>query len=177
MAKSFCKVQILGNLGKNPELRHTGNGTPVVNLSVATNHGYTDRDGNWVEQTEWHRVVAFGRLAENCAQQLRKGSQILVEEARLQTRSWNGQDGVERFVTEVKAFKIQFMDRNRSGDGQREGGQDRPAKQGQRQPSARRTVAGPQSQAAQAQTAAAMEERYDERYDDPEYMDGEERPY
>ena len=67
MAQSFCKVSLLGNLGQNPELRYTGNGTPVVNITVATNHGYTNRDGDFVEQTEWHAVVAFGRLAETCA--------------------------------------------------------------------------------------------------------------
>ena len=132
MAQSFCKVSLLGNLGQNPELRHTGNGTPVVNLSVATNHGYTNGAGEFVEQTEWHNVVAFGRLAETCGEFLRKGSQILVEEARLQTRSWEDNEGVTRYTTEVKAFKIQFLDRDRSNDRPNDRKQD-SARSGNRQ--------------------------------------------
>ena len=167
MAQSFCKVQILGNLGQDPDFRHTGNGTPVVNLSVATNHGYTNRDGNWVEQTEWHRVVAFGRLAENCAQQLRKGSQILVEEARLQTRSWTGQDGVERFVTEVKAFKIQFMDRKRSGDGNPSNDRSEGRQGGQKPAQSRRPVQGQQQRQGGRPTRQAQQPPASEKDEAP----------
>ena len=136
MAKSFLKLIILGNLGQTPELRRTGNGTPVINLSVATNHGYKNSDGDYVESTEWHNVVAFGRQAENCAKYLRKGSKVMVESEEIRQRPWKDRDGNERYAFDVIAEKIQFMDPKGSGErgGQQPAQNRRPAKGKQQRP-------------------------------------------
>lgn len=115
------KVQIIGRLGKDPELRYTQSGSPVCNLSVATDESYTGQDGNKVEKTEWHRITAFQRVAENCANYLTKGSLIYVE-GSLTTRKWQDQQGQDRYTTEIKAQRVQFLDRK--GDNQ--GGADHP---------------------------------------------------
>ncbi|MCH5276495.1 MAG: single-stranded DNA-binding protein [Desulfovibrionaceae bacterium] len=104
------KVMIIGHLGRDPELRYTQNGTPVTTLNVATDESYMDKDGNKVERTEWHRVVVFQRSAENCSQYLSKGSMVFVE-GRLQTRKWQDQQGQDRYSTEIKADRVQFLDR------------------------------------------------------------------
>lgn len=117
------KVQIIGRLGRDPELRYSQSGSPVCTLSVATDEGYTDRDGKKVERTEWHRVVLYSKAAENCNQFLKKGSLVYVE-GSLQTRKWQDQQGQDRFSTEIKAQRVQFLDRKADGDGQqgRQGG-------------------------------------------------------
>lgn len=122
MAEGINKVILIGNLGQDPELRHTGSGTAVCNLSLATNESYKDRDGNRVDKTEWHRVVAWGRLAETCDQYLEKGRQVYVE-GSLQTREWEDRDGNSRQTTEIKARTVQFLSGSDSG-GQR--GSSRP---------------------------------------------------
>lgn len=104
------KVMIIGRLGRDPELRYTQSGSPVATLNVATDESYTDRDGNKVERTEWHRVSVFQRQAENCANYLAKGSLIYVE-GSLQTRKWQDQSGQDRYTTEIKAQRVQFLDR------------------------------------------------------------------
>jgi single-strand DNA-binding protein len=104
------KVMIIGHLGRDPELRFTQTGTPVATLSIATDESYTDKDGNKVERTEWHRVVVFQRSAENCSQYLSKGSLVFVE-GKLQTRKWQDQQGQDRYSTEIKADRVQFLDR------------------------------------------------------------------
>jgi single-strand DNA-binding protein len=104
------KVMIIGRLGRDPELRYTQSGSPVANLSVATDESYTGADGNKVERTEWHRVVVFQRAAENCANYLAKGSLVYVE-GNLQTRKWQDQQGQDRYSTEIKAQRVQFLDR------------------------------------------------------------------
>lgn len=113
------KVMIIGRLGRDPELRYTQSGSPVATLNVATDESYTDRDGNKVERTEWHRVSVFQRQAENCANFLAKGSLVYVE-GSLQTRKWQDQQGQDRYTTEIKAQRVQFLDRK--GDAPREGG-------------------------------------------------------
>lgn len=113
------KVMIIGRLGRDPELRYTQSGSPVATLNVATDESYTDRDGNKVDRTEWHRVSVFQRQAENCANFLAKGSLVYVE-GSLQTRKWQDQQGQDRYTTEIKAQRVQFLDRK--GDAQREGG-------------------------------------------------------
>ena len=117
------KVMIIGHLGRDPELRYTQSGTPVATLNIATDESYTDRDGNKVERTEWHRVVVFQRSAENCNQYLSKGSLVFVE-GKLQTRKWQDQQGQDRYSTEIKADRIQFLDRKgeRGGSGDADGG-------------------------------------------------------
>jgi single-strand DNA-binding protein len=110
------KVMLIGRLGKDPEIRYAANGTPVVNMRIATDESYVDRDGNRVERTEWHSIVVFQRQAENCKTYLSKGSQIYVE-GSLQTRKWQDQQGQERYTTEVKATRVQFLDRKNQGAG------------------------------------------------------------
>lgn len=112
MARSVNKVILIGNLGQEPELRYTGSGTAVCNMSLATNETYTNRDGEEVQNTEWHRIVAWGRLGEICNEYLDKGSQVYFE-GKLQTRSWNDDDGNTRYSTEVKAQEMMFLDSNR----------------------------------------------------------------
>ena len=124
---SVNKVILIGHLGKNPELRTTQSGTSVCNLTVATDEGYTDRDGNKVDRTEWHRVTAFQRQAENCANYLRKGSLVYVE-GSLQTRKWQDQQGQDRYTTEIKAERVRFLDRRQDGG---QPAQQRPQRQEQ----------------------------------------------
>lgn len=101
---------IIGRLGRDPEIRYAGNGTPIANMRIATDESYMDRDGNRVERTEWHSVVVFQRQAENCKTYLSKGSLVFVE-GSLQTRKWQDQQGQDRYTTEIKASRIQFLDR------------------------------------------------------------------
>ena len=99
--RSLNKVQIIGRLGKDPELRYTTSGQAVATLSVATDHRYQDQSTNeWKENTEWHRVVAWGRQAEVAGEYLSKGGQVYIE-GRLQTRSWDDRDGNKRYTTEI----------------------------------------------------------------------------
>lgn len=120
MARGVNKVILIGNLGQEPELRYTGSGTAVCNMRLATNESYTDRDGNEVDKTEWHNVVAWGRLGEVCNEYLDKGSQVYFE-GSLQTRSWEDQDDNTRYTTEVKAREMMFLDSNRQGAPDAEG--------------------------------------------------------
>ena len=103
------KVILIGNLGSDPELRYTPSGAAVANFSVATNETWVDNNGERQERTEWHRVVAWTRLAEICGEYLKKGSKIYIE-GRLQTRSWEGQDGTKRYTTEIVARDLQMLD-------------------------------------------------------------------
>lgn len=114
MSRGVNKVTLIGNLGDEPELRQTQAGTSVCNMSLATNESYTDSDGNEVQNTEWHTVVAWGRLGEVCNEYLSKGSQVYFE-GSLQTRSWEDDNGNTRYSTEVKARKMMFLDSNRQG--------------------------------------------------------------
>lgn len=118
MAQGINKVILIGNLGRDPELRYTQNGTAVANFPVATTEVWV-KDGQKNENTEWHRVVAWARLAENCNQYLQKGRQVYVE-GRIQTRKWEDRDGNERYTTEIIARDVQFL----GGPGQDTGGAD-----------------------------------------------------
>lgn len=102
------KVIIVGRLGRDPEMRYTSSGTAVVNFSLATNHFMKDQDGNNNEQTEWHNVVAFGRTAEIASEYLSKGRLVYVE-GRLQTRSWDDQNGQKRYKTEIVCSNLQLL--------------------------------------------------------------------
>ena len=102
------KVILVGNLGANPEMRSTQGGQKVANLRLATTERWTDKNGQKQEQTEWHRVVAFGKLADICGQYLVKGRQIYVE-GRIQTRQWQDQQGQKRYSTEIVAQVIQML--------------------------------------------------------------------
>ena len=117
MARGINKVTLIGNLGQDPELRYTGNGTPVCTLRLATTDVYKDKEGQLVEKTEWHSVVAWSRLAEICGQYLRKGSKVYFD-GSLQTRSWEGKDGNVRYTTEIRAKNMLMLDRNADGSQQ-----------------------------------------------------------
>ena len=112
------KVILIGNLGRDPELRNTESGTAVANLSVATSERRKDRDGNWNDHTEWHRATVFGRTAENAARYLQKGRQVYVE-GKLRTTKWQAKDGSDRWTTEVVVDQLRFL-----------GGRDGNASQG-----------------------------------------------
>ncbi len=106
---SLNRVQLIGNLGRDPELRHTNQGDPVTTLSVATTERWKDREsGELKEATEWHRVVVFGRAAEACAACLVVGAQIFAE-GSLHTRRWTDRDEIERFSTEIRAGEVKFL--------------------------------------------------------------------
>ena len=108
MARGINKVILVGNLGQDPELRYTGSGTAVCNMRLATNEAYKDANGEWVDKTEWHSVVAWSRLAEICNEYLKKGSQVYFE-GSLQTRSWEDRDGNTRYTTEIKAREMMIL--------------------------------------------------------------------
>jgi len=108
MARGVNKVILVGRLGQDPELNQTNSGTAVCNMRMATGDSYTNRDGEEVDTTEWHDVVAWGRLAEICGEYLGKGRQVYVE-GTLQTRQWEDRDGNARYNTEVKALDVVFM--------------------------------------------------------------------
>jgi single-strand DNA-binding protein len=96
------KVILVGNLGKDPEIRHLENGTSVANFTIATSESYKDKEGNRIDQTEWHNIVVWRKLAEIAESYLKKGSQVYLE-GKLRTRSWEDQQGNKRFTTEVVA--------------------------------------------------------------------------
>ena len=102
------KVIIVGRLGADPEIKQVGNSQSVARLSIATSESWTGKDGQKQERTEWHRVVVWGRQAENCAKHLSKGRQVYVE-GRLQTRSWEDQAGQKKYATEIVATTVQFL--------------------------------------------------------------------
>lgn len=103
----FNKAIIIGNLTRDPELRSTPGGVQVANIGIATNRVWKDKSGAKQESTDYHNVVVFGRQAETAAQYLRKGASVMVE-GRLQTRSWEGQDGKKNYRTEIVADRVQF---------------------------------------------------------------------
>lgn len=110
------KVMLIGNLGKDPELRYTASGQAVCDFNVATSENFTDREGQKQERTEWHRVVVWARQAENCKRYLSKGSKVFVE-GRLQTREWDDKTGTKRYTTEVVAQNVRFLSGKGSGGG------------------------------------------------------------
>ena len=121
---------LIGRLGQDPEVRYTQSNTAVATLNMATSERYKDGNGELQERTEWHRVVAWGRLAEICQQYLSKGSLIYVE-GPLQTRQWEDNQGQKRYTTEVKALQMTMLDsKGSSGNG----GQNTPHPAGQAQP-------------------------------------------
>lgn len=111
---SINKVILIGRLGKDPEMRFTPSGKAVTNFTMATNENWTDQSGEKQERTEWHRIVTWGKLAENCAKLLAKGKQVYVE-GRIQTRSWDDKDGSKRYTTEVVANIMQMLGPMESG--------------------------------------------------------------
>ncbi len=104
------KVMLIGHLGADPELRYTQSGQAMTTFRMATSESYRAQDGNMVEKTEWHRIIVWGKQAENVNTYLVKGSQVYVE-GSLQTRQWEDQNGQTRYTTEIKALRVQFLDK------------------------------------------------------------------
>ncbi len=139
---SVNKVILVGNLGRDPEVRYLPNGDPVANVTIATSSKYKNKAGEMVEETEWHRVTFFGKLAEVVGQYLKKGRSVYVE-GRIKTRKYTDKDGVEKYATDIIANEMQML-------GSREGGAD--AGHGTEGTTAARPAAAP---AAPARPAAA----------------------
>lgn len=133
------KVIIVGHLGADPEVRYTQSGQAVASFNVATSENFTDKNGERQERTEWHRIVAWAKLAELCGEYLRKGRQVYLE-GRLQTRQWDDKDGNKRYTTEIVAQNVQFL-------GGRDGARAQDDAGGQ--------PAAPRQQAPRPQQAAA----------------------
>jgi single-strand DNA-binding protein len=165
MARGVNKVILIGNLGQDPDTRYTPNGNAVVNLNLATDESYKDRQsGQLVPKTEWHRVVMFGKLAEIAGQYLRKGSKVYIE-GKLQTRKWQNKEGQDVYTTEVVVDingQMQMLD-SRGGDG---GGASQGAPAGRPQQASQ---AAPQSQPQNQQpqnSQGSMPEPIDDFDDD-----------
>ncbi len=107
------KAIILGNLGGDPEVRYAASGAAVANFTVATSERWKDQQGQPQESTEWHRIVAFGRLGEICGEYLAKGSKVYIE-GRIQTRQWEDKDGNKRYTTEIVAHTVKFIEAKKS---------------------------------------------------------------
>lgn len=148
MARGVNKVILIGNLGQDPDTRYTPNGNAVVNLNLATDESYKDRQtGQLVPKTEWHRVVLFGKVAEVAGQYLRKGSKVYIE-GKLQTRKWQNKEGQDVYTTEVVvdiSGQMQMLD-SRGG----EGGMSQGAPAGRPQQSGYNAPAGQQGNQAQS---------------------------
>ncbi len=110
------KVILVGNLGKDPEVRYTPGGQAVANFTIATNEAWTDKQGQKQERTEWHRIVVWGKTAENCGEYLSKGRQVYVE-GRLQTREWTNKEGAKQYTTEIVANQVTFLGGGERGQG------------------------------------------------------------
>mgnify|MGYP000860960091 FL=1 len=121
---SLNKVMLIGNVGRDPEVRYLPAGDAVANLPLATTDKWKDKDGNQQERTEWHRISFFGRQAEIAGEYLKKGRQIYVE-GSLTTRKWTDKDGNERYTTEIRADRMQML----GGRGQNSDGESAPVQQ------------------------------------------------
>ncbi|MBE0642918.1 MAG: single-stranded DNA-binding protein [Bacteroidetes bacterium] len=124
MAYGLNKVMLIGHLGSDPELRYTEGNVPVATFNVATNESYKDQNGNLVDRTEWHRCVAWRKLAELFGEYLKKGSKVYLE-GKLQTRQWDDKDGNKRYTTEIVISDFTFLD-SKGGGGQQNGGGGTP---------------------------------------------------
>ena len=123
------KVLLIGNLDADPEIRHTQDGTPVASFRIATSERWKDKDGQMQEQTEWHSIVVWRRLADVCGEYLHKGSKVYIE-GKLQTRKWQDKDGHDRWTTEVIARDVQFLTPKGGGGGGYYGDDPGPASAG-----------------------------------------------
>src|SRR6478736_3719896 len=123
---SLNKAMIIGRLGRDPEVRYTQGGQAVASFSVATDHKWTNKSGEKQEKTEWHRIKAWGKLAELCAEYLSKGRQVYIE-GRIETSEYTDKDGVKKYSTEINAQEVQFLDSKGAGG---EGGGSRGPRSG-----------------------------------------------
>jgi single-strand DNA-binding protein len=127
---SVNKCMIIGNLGRDPEMRYTPSGQAVTQFTVATNRNYRDQQGEWQKETEWFRVVVWGQQGERAAENLRKGNKVYVE-GRIQTRQWEDQTGQKRYTTELIANQVTSLERReRDESADFGGGDERPPASG-----------------------------------------------
>ena len=150
---SVNKVILIGNLGKDPEVRYLPSGDAVANISIATTETWKDKGGEKQEKTEWHRVSMFSKLAEIAGEYLKKGSQVYIE-GRLETRKWTDKEGHERYTTEIRADRMQML-------GSRSGGSERMAPP-EDDPPARATTAAPAKKAAEAAKGGGFDDLEDD---------------
>ncbi len=161
MARGINKVILVGNLGKDPEVRYSASGSAIANITIATTDSWKDKQsGEKQERTEWHRVVFFNRLAEIVGEYLKKGSQVYIE-GRLQTRKWQDKEGMDRYTTEIVANDMQMLG-SRAGGGD-SGGYDQSYSQPAQPAAAPAAAAQPQ---AQAQPASGKDGGFDNFDDD-----------
>ena len=145
--RSLNRVQLIGNLGKDPEIKYTPQGTPVAKITIATNERFKDKSGQWQDRTEWHNVVLWQRMAEIAGEYLKKGGKVYIE-GRLQTRSWDDkQTGQKKYMTEIVASDMILLGGRGEGSGGDFGGASRGGAQGnnfdQRTPDQEPAPAGP----------------------------------
>jgi single-strand DNA-binding protein len=150
---SVNKVILIGNLGKDPEVRYLPSGDAVANISIATTETWKDKGGEKQEKTEWHRVSMFSKLAEIAGEYLKKGSQVYIE-GRLETRKWTDKEGHERYTTEIRADRMQML-------GSRSGGSERMAPPDD-DASPRSTTAAPAKKAAGAGKGGGFDDLEDD---------------
>jgi single-strand DNA-binding protein len=122
---SLNKVMLMGNLGKDPEVRYTGSGQAVASFSLATSERFKNKSGEWEEKTEWHNIVLGGKQAETAKEYLAKGRTVFIE-GRLQTRKWQDKDGRDRYTTEIIGDRMQFVGSKGDGSGRQGGKGDEP---------------------------------------------------
>lgn len=143
MARGVNKVILIGNLGKDPEVRYSPNGGAIANITLATSESWKDKNtGEQVDKTEWHRVVFFRRLAEIAGEYLKKGSKVFIE-GKLQTRKWQDQNGQDRWTTEIVANEMQMLDSRGGGSGDFNQSQDTGASMEQSAPQSAPAQAAP----------------------------------
>ncbi len=160
MARGVNKVILIGTLGNDPEVKYMPNGGAVTNLSIATNESWTDKNtGQKQERTEWHRIVAFRRLAEIMGEYLRKGSQVYIE-GKLQTRKWQDQSGQDRYITEIIANEMHMLGGRSGGTGDFSGSNNNQQQQAapQNQSSAPQQQAPAQQNSAPAQNTGSFDD-------------------
>ncbi len=167
MARGVNKVILVGNLGKDPEVRYTPGGSAVANVTIATSEQWKDKQtGDNQERTEWHRVVFFGRLAEIVSEYVKKGQQIYIE-GSLRTNKWQDQSGNDRYTTEIIASEMQMLGGRSGGGGGFDQGMDQSQNQNQqRQPQQRQAQDGGQQQQAPAQSNAPAQAGGFDDFDD-----------
>jgi len=126
MAKSVNKVMLIGNVGRDPEVRYTQSGAPVASFSMATSESWKNQSGEWQEKTEWHNIVCWRFLAERAEKYVKKGTRLYIE-GKLSTRNWDDKDGKKNYRTEIVASDMMFLDSR--GEGQGSGGGGGPHQQ------------------------------------------------
>jgi single-strand DNA-binding protein len=127
---SLNKVMLIGNLGKDPEVRYTTSGTAVASFSIATTDKFKGKNGEWEEKTEWHNVTLWARLAEIAGEYLSKGKTVYIE-GRLQTRKWQDKEGKDRYTTEIVGERMQMLSAKGEGGGAQRPAPSKPSSQGQ----------------------------------------------